>query len=224
MECCRDNEYSAEDIAKTVSLVDKDAIVGKIDKLKERLNKETLRAHDVCHRDFDSLFDDPLHVDVGSANVYDDETLAFYVDLPKEAIKHFRTIHNIPEPFIRSQSNAYEMQEIAEHFAVKCKEKATELRTETEANGRLRDLICKANDKVCETKTELENLRKELMDAEEKLKECRGCNAFLDRELDCYRRQVFDMDTKLNICLWFGLPIAAGLGAGIVAIIMHFFG
>lgn len=224
MEYCRENKCSAEDIAKAVSMLDKDAIVGKIDKLKERLNKETLRAHDVCHRDFDSLFDGPLHVDVGSATVFDDEYLASYADLPEEAIKHFRAIHNIPEPFIRSQNNAYEMQKIAEHFAVKCKEKATVLRTETEANGRLRDLIFKANDKVCETKAELDNLREKLMETEEKLKECRKCNAFLEHDRDCYQRQVFDMDTRLNTWLMFGLPAAFCIGAVIVAIIRHFLG
>lgn len=224
MGYCRENNCSAEDIAKAVSMLDKDAIVEKIDKLKERLNKETLRAHDVCHRDFDSLFDGPRHVDVGSATVYDDEALACYADLPEDAIKHFRAIHNIPGPFIRSQRNAYEMQKIAEHFAVKCKENATVLRTETEANGRLRDLICKANDKVCETKAELDKLREKLMDTEEKLKVCRGCNEFLSRDRDCYQRQVSDIDTRLNYWLMFGLPAAAVIGAGIVTILKHFFG
>ena len=224
MECCRENKCSAEDIAKAVSMVDKDAIVGNIDKLKERLNKETLRAYDVCHRDFDSLFDDPLHVDVGSATVYDDEYLAIYADLPEEAVKHFRAIHNISEPFIRSQNNAYEMQKIAEHFAVKCKEKVDALRLETEANGRLRDLICKANDKVCETKAELDNRREKLMNAEADLAVCRERIAYLEREREHYCQKFFDADTKLTAWLWVGLPIAAGIGAGITAILMHLFG
>ena len=73
-------------------------------------------------------------------------------------------------------------------------------------------------------KAELDNLREKLVDTEEKLKVCRERNAFLDRDRDCYRRQVFDMDTKLNCWLMFGLPAAAGIGAGIVTILKHFFG
>lgn len=213
---CNKAEPTADNVGMVREMVDKSVISKKLERLEQIINDATVDARKYKEETVGQLFNS-FNVDLGPTHVCDDDELAERVGLPVEEVTHYREVNHISDALNRARANVWDMKRIAERFV------SAYLR----AKGDLDEnnyLLRKQVEDIDETKAELDNLRKKLMDAEEKLKECRGCNAFLDRELDCYRRQVFDMDTKLNICLWFGLPIAAGLGAGIVAIIMHFFG
>lgn len=217
-ECtqCYKDEPTSDNVGMVREMVDKSVIAKKLERLEQIINDATVDARKYKEDTVGQLFN-TFNVDLGPTHVCDDDELADRVGLPVEEVTHYREVNGISDALNRARANVWDMKRIAERFV------SAYLR----AKGDLDEnnyLLRKQVEDIDETKAELDNLRKKLMDAEEKLKECRGCNAFLDRELDCYRRQVFDMDTKLNICLWFGLPIAAGLGAGIVAILKHFFG
>lgn len=218
-ECtqCYKDEPPADNVGRVREMVDKSVISKKLERLEQIINDEVVESHKYLEGNVWQLFESPFRVDLGNKSVHEDAQLAERVGLPVEEITHYREVNGIPVALHRARANAWELMHVAERFISSYMIKDDELRGE-------KSRTCKLSAELDETKAELDNLRKKLMDTEEKLKVCRECNAFLSSERDCYQRQFFDADSKLSYWLLFGLPVAAGLGAGIVAILKHFFG
>lgn len=213
---CYKDEPSADNVGMVREMVDKSVIAKKLEGLEQIINDATVDARKYKEDTVGQLFN-TFNVDLGRTHVCDDDELADRVGLPVEEVTHYREVNGISDALNRARANVWEMKRIAERFV------SAYLRAKGDLDEKEFKLHKLSGDLV-DIKAELDNLREKLMDTEGKLKVCKDCNAFLGRERDCYQRQVFDMDTKLNICLWFGLPIAAGLGVGMMAILMHLFG
>lgn len=213
---CNKAEPTADNVGMVREMVDKSVISKKLERLEQIINDATVDARKYKEETVGQLFNS-FNVDLGPTHVCDDDELAERVGLPVEEVTHYREVNHISDALNRARANVWDMKRIAERFV------SAYLR----AKGELDEnnyLLRKQVEDIDETKAELDNLRKKLMETEAKLEVCKSCNEFLEHERDRYQRQFFDADSKLSYWQLFGLPIAAGLGAGIVAIIRHFFG